>query len=226
MFVYLDIETIPSQRNESRERAASKVAPPGNITKPETLQKWNEEKRPALEEQEWAKTSLDGGWGEIACICWAVSNEAVQEATRPTLEDSEGGALAFFFDSIVEAQDASHGRYPTWVGHNITGFDLRFLWQRSVVLGINPIKLNHDATPWSGKVVDTMRTWAGTRGFTKLTDLCEALRIDVGFEDTIDGSQVWETYKKGDFQTVLNHCRADVERVRQVHKRMMFERVA
>ena len=31
---------------------------------------------------------------------------------------------------------SSHGRMPTWVGHNVRDFDLRFLFHRAVMLGI------------------------------------------------------------------------------------------
>lgn len=226
MFVYLDIETIPSQRNEAKARAAARVSPPGNISKAETLVKWEAEKRPALEYAEWEKTALDGGWGELACICWAIGDGPVQEATRPTIADSEADVLSAFFSSIQSAQESHNGRLPHFVGHNLAGFDLRFLWQRAVVLEVPPpFKMRQDATAWSGVLTDTMHLWAGTRGFVKLPELCEALRVDVGHEDTIDGSKVWECYKAGDFATVLAHCRADVERVRAVHRRMTFEGV-
>lgn len=223
MFTYLDIETIPSQRNEAKARAAARVTPPGNISKAESIAKWEAEKRPALEEEQWRKTSFDGGWGEIVCICWAVMDGPVREATRPTLGDSEADCLASFFAGVLDDCRAYNGRPITWVGHNLAGFDLRFLWQRAVVLGVPPpVKMRHNATPWSGVIVDTMHEWAGTRGSVKLTELCEILRIDVGHEDTIDGSQVWDEYQAGRFDTILSHCRADVERTRAVHQRMLF----
>jgi len=223
MHVYLDCETIPSQRNEAKARAAARVSPPGNISKAETIAKWEAEKRPGLEDEEWRKSSFDGGWGECVCICWAVLDEEVSAATRPTIADSEADMLRTFFGSMEGAQIRHHGRPITWVGHNI-GFDLRFLFQRAVVLGVQPsVQLRQDATPWSGKVVDTMHEWAGTRGSVKLVDLCAALRIDVGHEDTITGAEVWDTYKAGNFDVVLRHCRADVERVRAVHRRLLFQ---
>jgi len=222
MDVFVDVETIPSQRNEAKERAAARVSPPGNISKAETIAKWEAETRPGKEEEEWKRSALDGGWGELCCICWAVDDGPVLQSCRPSLEDSEKHMLATFLGAISDEQEQQRGRPITWIGHNITGFDLRFLWQRAVVLGIKPpIKLQQDATPWSGKVIDTMHTWAGNRGSIKLTDLCAALRIDVGHDDTIDGSMVWDEYKAGRFYTVLHHCRADVERVREVYRRMV-----
>lgn len=222
MIVYLDTETIPSQRDEAKAIAVSKVSIPGNISKPETIAKWEEEKRPGLEEEQWRKTALNGAWGEIACICWAIDSGPVNSALRPDATKDESKVLVDFFDDI-ELQKQHHNlREITWVGHNISGFDLRFLWQRAVVLGVKPpIKLRQDARPWSDFVFDTMHEWSG-RDYTKLTDLCAALRVDVGHEDTIDGSQVWDCYQRGELQTILNHCIADVERVRECHKRMTF----
>lgn len=224
MNVFIDIETIPSQRNESRIMAAAKVAPPASIKKAETLAKWEAESRPALEEEQWRKTSLNGAWGEIACICWAVEDGPVQTSYRPTLADSEADVLRQFLESVAEDQRAiGNRRMITWVGHNLANFDLRFVWQRAVVLGVKPpIALQQDAAPWSDRICDTMTRWAGVRGSIKLTELCDALRIDVGHEDTITGAQVWDTYKAGDVDTVVEHCRADVERVRAVFNRICF----
>lgn len=223
MYIYLDIETIPSQRNESRELAAAKVRHPGQMTKPETIAKWDEEQRPAAEDEQWRKTALNGAWGEICCICWQAEDGIIEQATRPTIADSEEIMLRSFFDGVVEEQAKAHGRPIHWVGHNIASFDLRYLWQRAVVLGVQPpVKLRQDATPWAGTVIDTMYLWSGAKGSIKLTELCAALRVDVGHEDTIDGSQVWDEYKAGRFDVILTHCRADVARVREVHRRMEF----
>jgi hypothetical protein len=222
--VFIDIETIPAQAriNEAKRAAAAKVKPPGAMKKAETIAKWNAEQRPAAEAEAWHKTALNGAWGEIVCICWATDTSPVRSAYRATAAYSEGELLARFFAAMTDLRAMSNGREITWVGHNVTGFDLRFIWQRAIVLGVRPsIKLRQDAKPWGDMVFDTMAQWSG-RDFIKLTDLCAALSIDVGHEDTIDGSQVWEFFEAGDIKTVLTHCIADVERVRKVHKRMTF----
>jgi hypothetical protein len=68
--------------------------------------------------------------------------------------------------------------------------------------------------------VDLRTEWYGTqaRGGTKLTDLCEAFGIEV--DDTIDGSQVAERWDAGDIDTIVRHCEADVERVRELYARI------
>ena len=222
MNVFLDIETIPSQRPEVRELIAAKVKHPGNITKPESIEKWNEEKRPQAIEEAWRKTALNGTWGESCCICWAVDYGPVKSSMRSTVADNERQLLTRFFDDIRDAQLDNSMRPPHWVGHNIAGFYLRFIWQRAIILGVEPgIKLRQDAKPWSDTIYDTMYQWGG-KDFVKLTELCTALNVDVGHEDAIDGSQVWDCYERGDFDTILTHCKADVERVREIHKRMTF----
>ena len=41
---------------------------------------------------------------------------------------------------------------PIWIGHYITGFDLRFLWKRFIVNRIKPaVRIPYDAKPWEMK---------------------------------------------------------------------------
>ena len=61
-----------------------------------------------------------------------------------------------------------------WIGHNIVSFDLRFLWQRCLVLGIRPpVPLPLEGR--DGIVTDTMIEWAGRFArdrWPSLEDLC------------------------------------------------------
>ena len=47
MRIFLDIETIPTQRDDLRAWVGSKVTPPASIKNPETLAKWHAEDRPS-----------------------------------------------------------------------------------------------------------------------------------------------------------------------------------
>ena len=67
-FITLDIETIPTQRQDVREYIAKTVTHTGNISKPETIAKWNEESKPAAVEEAVSKTGLDGAFGQVVCI--------------------------------------------------------------------------------------------------------------------------------------------------------------
>jgi hypothetical protein len=42
-------------------------------------------------------------------------------------------------------------------------------------------------------------------------------------KDGIDGSQVWDFYKAGKTNEILEYCKRDVETTRAVYKKMIFE---
>ena len=54
--------------------------------------------------------------------------------------------------------------------------------------------------------------------YTKLKDICEFLGIEQ--KDEIDGSQVWDAYKAGQMDKIIEHCESDVKAVRELYKRM------
>ena len=216
MLIYLDIETIPSQRADVIERGPELVKVPASYKNEEKIEAYRAEHA----DEAYRRTALDGGYGEIVCICWAVDDGPVEESTRASADESEADLLARFFAAAKAAADASPASLPAFVGHNIA-FDLRFLHHRSVVLGVHhPIHLPYNAASWQGRYVDTMFEWSGARGSIKLVDLCDVLGIEV--DDEIDGSQVWDRYQAGDIDTIVKHCRADVERVRQVYRRLQY----
>lgn len=140
----------------------------------------------------------------------------------------EAELLTTFFEAVTEAGEVHHGRLPCFIGHNVREFDLRFLFQRAVILGVRPpFHLPHDVRPGSDRVFDTMTAWAGWGGRISLDRLCTALNIpgkgsELGGED-IDGSKVWDLYRDGRAEDVAIYCRADVERVRHVHRRLTFQ---
>lgn len=221
MYLYLDIETIPTQREDVRDHIAESVHPPANYSKPETVAKWALEKKPEAVEEAVAKTALDGTFGEVVCIGWAFGDA---EAVCIHREDGQEelsllGDFLFYLNDLIVRPGAT--RNPTIVGHNVTNFDLPFLWQRCVVHGIpwpSYFPKVPELKPYGNNrgVEDTMLIWPGK--FPKQDDLCLALGIPR--QTGIDGSQVWEAVKDGRIQEVVDHCRADVEQVREIHRRL------
>src|SRR5574337_886391 len=116
---------------------------------------------------------------------------------------------------------------PCIVGHNHAGFDLRFIWQRAVILGVKPpIWWPHNARPWDTDVVfDTMVQWAGTGNRISMDNLCAALGLP-GKSEGMDGSMVWDAVKDGRISEVADYCKGDVERTRAIYKRMTFAEAA
>ncbi len=51
-----------------------------------------------------------------------------------------------------------------------------------------------------------------------MAKLCEAMGLEGKGE--IDGSMVGDLWAKGEYEKVAEYCRGDVERTRQIHRRM------
>lgn len=115
---------------------------------------------------------------------------------------------------------AERGRLPIFIGHNVVNFDIRFIWQRAIVLGIKmPGWFPRDPKPWGHDVFDTMTAFAGQRGTVGLDKLCIALGLE-GKGD-IDGSMVGDLWAAGEYDRIAEYCKADVERTRAVHRKML-----
>ena len=71
MKLYLDIETLPTTDQEVIEELRQSISAPANYSKPETIQKWMDENAESALADKIAKTSFDGMYGSIACICYA-----------------------------------------------------------------------------------------------------------------------------------------------------------
>lgn len=218
MNIYLDIETIPSQSPAVHDAVAKMITVPGNISKAETIAAWEAEKKPALVKEAVAKTSFDGAYGHICCIGWAIDDEPAQTIWMEDVRD-EKPILSGFLASL-EALVPQY-THPTIIGHNVIGFDIRFFWQRAIILGVPmPTWFPRDPKPWSGDVFDTMTAFAGARGTIGMDRLCGAMGFDGKGE--IDGSMIADLWAGGQYETITRYCAADVERTRQIHHRMQI----
>lgn len=224
MNLYIDIETVPTQRADIRQSIAENITAPAQYKKPESIQKWLEENREYEADAKWRKTALSGTFGEILCVCWAIDDAEPNGIIR-TLEETESGLLFRVMSAIDADRTDIHGnpRRPTWVGHFLTNFDLRFLWQRCVVNGVRPnIAIPYNAKPWGDDVFDTGLEWVGLRGNGgSLDSICKAMRYE-GKGD-IDGSKVWDYVLAGRYEEILEYCKDDVVKTRLLHKRMTFQ---
>lgn len=217
MTLYLDIETIPSQSAEVRDRIAATIAPPGNMKKPETIGAWVKEQKPAVVDEAVKKTALDGAFGHIFCICWAIDDGEIHGDCIGANIGREADMIGSLF------ADLASGFPPMCtmpiVGHNVATFDIRFIWQRAMILGVRlPGWFPRDPRPWDNDVFDTMTVFAGTRGAISLDNLCRAFGRP-GKND-IDGSMVADLWAKGEYDRIVSYCKDDVERVRWLHRKM------
>jgi hypothetical protein len=217
-YLYLDIETIPAQTDAAKERVASTVKPPAQMKKADTIATWEKEQKAAAVEEAIAKTSFDGGMGHVCCIGFAINDGQIHSEIVKTLLEEWKAIEAF-----IEVVDIS--RQNSWetiqiVGHFVAGFDLRFLTQRAIVLGVRlPDWWPRDPKPWSNEVFDTMVAWAGAKGSISLDALCFSLGLE-GKGD-VDGSMVAQMWADGKHDEIGSYCRDDVARVRRVHQKML-----
>lgn len=222
--LFFDIETIPDQSDGAIEKYIALVKPPGQYKKQESIDAWMEENAAAAAVENWKKSALHGIGGQICSISWTFGDD------EPVgVVGDERDVILTFFLAIEEQVHAGEGAFPTirWIGHNILGFDLRFLFQRCVIRDIAPpVHLPMDARQGSDKVYDTMEAWAGWKGYVKQDALLEALGIDMGADEDVagvDGSMVWDLYQSGQLERILKYNKLDVAKARALYRRMTWQ---
>lgn len=223
MNIYLDIETIPCQlpgfgdelRAElaaSAEERKAECRAPANYKDEAKIAEYIAAARQKIEddidadaEKQYRATALDGTFGEVFCVAWAIEGGPI-----------EVGTLSDAFAALQAAHD--HRDAPCIIGHNVP-WDIRFMWQQAKLKGIAaprwwPIK----AKPWEDAIYDTMTQWAGVGNRIKLDKLCKAFGVPgkAGF----DGGQVYDAWLAGEHDRIREYCKDDVMRVRELHKRM------
>ncbi|VVE06787.1 hypothetical protein [Pandoraea terrigena] len=235
MNIYIDIETVPSQDpaviaafEDDAEQAKATVCAPSNYKDETKIAEYIAAKRAEIDleiEMKWRKTSFDGGLGHIVCASIALDDAEPMSFWRPEWHANEAAVMRDMFDCLSDAYTPSTDRRPVFIGHYVTEFDLRFIFQRAVMLGIRPPSIiPFSAKPWDDSVFDTMTRWAGTRGTIGLDKLCRAFGLPE--KGDIDGSKVWDFVRAGRLDEVVAYCEDDVRRVRGIHKRMTFQQAA
>lgn len=215
-YLYLDIETLPTNDGFVMAEIEDGIKPPANISKPETLDKWDAEAKPALVKEAIGKTALSGAWGSVCCIAFAWGDSEPTSLVR----DGHGeGALLTDAFAKMQAAKPQFGMNAI-VGHNVANFDIRFIWQRCFVLGVRvPGWFPRDPKPWSREINDTMTMWSGARDFISLDKLCRAMGLRG--KGNMNGADVAQAWVEGRFEDIKTYCQDDVERVRAVHRKML-----
>lgn len=171
-------------------------------------------------------TGFDGTYGRVLCIAYAVNNDAIRCICNP---ENEKKTLQDFWYVA--------GQCDQFIGHNIMEFDLRFLLQRSIILGVKPTWTRFQEPgkkPWDMvkyldfaryknlPIFDTMQEWSNW-GSQKLG--LEHIALALGIptpKEGIDGSEVYNFYKAGKVDDICEYCKRDVDVTRAVYNRMVF----
>ncbi len=166
-----------------------------------------------LDEQEIIKRlSLSAATARILCLGYAV--EPPSNSSVEVVEGDEKEILQKFWQLAADCN--------LFVGHNVLDFDLRFLYQRSIIHRIKPSREISFARFRNAPVFDTMHEWSKWgRDLTSLDRLAKALNI-ASPKGELDGSKVYPYYRAGKLSEIYDYCKGDVETVRQIYRRLTF----
>lgn len=200
MNLFFDIETIPAQEAQHgilRQIHAKKLA--------------DNKKVDSKFEEYLAATSFDGAFGQIICIGYAIDDGEVA-----VLEGEEKQILKDFW-AIAKNE-------RLFIGFNNMDFDLRFIYQRSIVQGVIPTKDLNFARYRNNPIYDIMHEWNkwDMRSHISLDSLAKALGIPSSKGGEIEGKNVWQAYKDGRLTEICEYCKRDVEVTRQIYLKMTF----
>ena len=191
--IFLDIETVP--------------------TDPSLQENGLLEAQIQLNEAELLKKlSLSAVTAKIICICYAVEPPVGCEVQALQGEETE----------IINAFWKLAADCNLFVGHNILDFDLRFIYQRSIIHQIKPSRDLPFARFRNAPIYDTMQEWSKWgREHASLDTLSKALGIPSP-KETLDGSKVYPYYRAGKIAEIIEYCKRDVDSTRQVYRRLTF----
>ena len=198
--MFFDIETVPLEKEKH------------HILK-ELQEKVLEDGKKAKDfEQMLSETCFDGGLGRIACISYAIDDE------KPvTLRGDEVKILKDFWEVAKEVD--------LFVGFNVFSFDLRFIYQRSIVLQVPPSKDLSFARYKNFPIYDIMCEWVkwDYNNHINLNKLAKVLDLPTSKGGDIEGKNVAKAFEEGRIDEICQYCEKDVELTRAVYKRMTFE---
>ncbi len=199
--LFLDIETIPA--HEDNHEVLREIHAKNNKNKSTARLDF---------EKYVSQTSFDGGFGRIACLSYAVNDEVVK-----TLSGDETKILQKFWEIAKDID--------LFIGFNIMEFDLRFIYQRSIVLKVKPTKFLNFARYRSDPIYDIMHEWKrwNMTASISLDTLAKMLGLPTSKDGGIEGKDVAQAYRDGRIKEICEYCERDVELTRKIYKRMNFE---
>lgn len=157
-----------------------------------------------IEERD-AKVALDWNVGRIAAIGWWTEEDGVV-VRQCRNEADEAAALMDFWRAC---------RHRTILGFNVKGFDLRYMVQRSRLLGVPyPIL---DFSKYSRKGITdlylelTFSDGTADQGCMRRSLHAFCRRFGIPVEDTVKGAEIPALVAAGEWEAVIAHVVSDVE---------------
>ena len=214
-YVYLDIETIPCQSPSYYDEVRSTITAPAQYKVKDSIDKWIAENGDAAAREQVAKTSFNPALGHICTIGYAIDDGNTVALHSYDIKNEADIIEQFFNNLPTVGQNCI-------IGHNVVGFDIRFILCRAIILGVkipHKVVFPRDPKPWDDSVFDTMIAWSGAKDRISQDNLCRALGLQ-GKGD-FNGSMVAQAWANGEHDKIALYCREDVEAVRAIHKRFL-----
>jgi predicted PolB exonuclease-like 3'-5' exonuclease len=215
--IVIDIETIPDQSEGAIKRISKNIKHPAQMKKQETIDDWHNgagkyagEKDKAIQEA-YLKTSFNGGYGQIVCICADFEGE---EYSFTTTGDDKG-LLKEFWSCVYDKTVSTY-----FIAHNAK-FDLPFLFHRSIINNVKPARDFKPHGKHGNSYFCTMEAWAGFNGRISLDELSNILGVGSKTEG-MSGDQVWPEYQKGNIQKIAGYCMDDVRLTKAIYERLKY----
>lgn len=159
------------------------------------------------------KGALDAMSGRVVCIGMLIDDGQI--VTEITLADKDERKLISEFWRTIAPSDVL-------VGHNILDFDLRFLRQRSWILGIEPSRKVDTRKYYSGDVVDTLQLWTNWGNKKGVTLGALGMALGCGAK-TGNGANVAKMWAERDIDSIKTYCQEDVRLAYRVYCRLTYQ---
>ncbi|WP_421901274.1 ribonuclease H-like domain-containing protein [Maridesulfovibrio sp.] len=209
--VFIDIETIPGAEKPKK----SEISPPGSMKKQETIKKWFAEKGDAELEKLWRRQALESLKGRILCIAFAVEDHPV--------EILYGGAeeqlIRTFWTRIKKLN--RYGDVVCWIGFNNRSFDMNWIYHRAVKYGLKDLAIQIPRKRYSDQIIDIREVWNGADYQAKgRQDEIAAFLGTKRKTKGLDGSRVFDLWRKGQVEKIGAYCGEDVESIRDEYRKL------
>lgn len=206
--IVFDLETLPG----AEKPGPMDIKVPANYKDPVKIEAFRND--PKKIDEAWKKQALSYIDGRIHSIGFKIGTDPTGVVFS---HNDERKVLLEFQDAVVSAFNAHYGSDTvygtTWVGHNIKGFDLPYLWLRARKYNCDKLLQILGLTPDDIKFADTMQ-WACVtdkyKGFVSLDRAC--VMFGLPGKGGMDGSQVFDYWQAGRDQEIANYCVDDVQK--------------
>ena len=210
----LDIETLPC--DEKTRDILPEISPPSRLKTEKQISEWKKKMLPKLKENQLLFTALNPNYGRIFCIGMFFFDDEKDFYKAISFHGNEEKPLLKEF-----WQKLKENNYPYVITYNGLGFDLPFIWKRSVILAVEGTKefnLRRYTTDYN---YDIMAVWCNwdVRNAIKLDNLTKILGVE---SKSGSGADVYDMWQKREYKKIAEYCMQDVFVTYQCYSRMNF----